>query len=249
MRRFGQNSKKHIFSGIDARVKILVALTAIALVLSYKGAGFPLFIAGICLLVTLKMRIPLRAFLVRFAEPAFIVFFLVIIKCLFTGHDTLYSIDLLGIPITAHRDGLIDGLLIASRIFGAVSILALLGFSTPFTEFMTALSWFRIPRGFIEILMFAYRAIFLLFDDAYVIYNAQKNRLGYVTIRRGLGSFGVLAGSLTLKAFDNSQNTATAMIQRGYDGTMPCSAHRPLRSAEVYVSILLIAIMGILWKL
>jgi cobalt/nickel transport system permease protein len=139
--------------------------------------------------------------------------------------------------------------LIASRIIGAVSVVALIGFSTPFAEFLAGLSWLRLPRGLIEILMFAYRYIFVLLEDATVIYNAQKNRLGYSTVRRGLSSFGVLAGCLTLKAFDNSQATTVAMVQRGYDGTMPLLKHRSFKPAEVALSAVFLIGMGFLWKL
>lgn len=139
--------------------------------------------------------------------------------------------------------------MIASRIVGAVSVIAVLGLATPFTDVIAALSWFRVPKGLIEILMFAYRYIFMLFEDAMVIYNAQKNRLGYSNIRRGLSSFGILAGSLTLKAFEHSQNTAVAMAQRGYDGNMPVLKHRPFKPSEVIVSIFLIVIMGLAWKI
>jgi len=114
---------------------------------------------------------------------------------------------------------------------------------------MAGLSWFRVPRGLVEILLFAYRSLFALFDDATVIYTAQKNRLGYSSFKRGLGSFGVLAGSLTLKAFENSQNTTTAMVQRGYDGTMPMLDHRPFKYSEVAASCLFILAAGFLWKM
>jgi cobalt/nickel transport system permease protein len=113
---------------------------------------------------------------------------------------------------------------------------------------MAALAWLRLPRGFIEIALFAWRYLFLLFDDAQVVYSAQKNRLGYVGYRRGLRSFGTLAGALVIKAFDNSQNITTAMVQRGYDGTMPLLKHKPFRVAEVLVSLLVIVVMGVMWR-
>ncbi len=151
--------------------------------------------------------------------------------------------------VSGHGDGLMEGLLIASRIAGGVSIVAVMGFATPFAETMAALSWLRMPRGLIEVMMFAYRYIFVLFEDAMVIYNAQKNRLGYSSVRRGLRSFGILSGSLVLKAFDNSQHTATAMLQRGYDGDMPMLKHKGFRLAEVAASLAFLTFMGVAWRL
>lgn len=240
---------EHLLTRVDARVKLFAALIVLIMVLSYRGFIFPSLVALSCLFLCLRMRIPFRALVLRFSEPLFIAFMLVLLKCFFSGQDALFSTSILGINIVAHKDGLREGLLIGTRIVGAVSIIAVLGFSTPFTEFMAGLSWLRVPKGFIEILMFAYRYIFVLFEDAQVIYQAQKNRLGYSTVRRGLSSFGTLAGTLTIKAFDHSQSTTIAMVQRGYDGDMPLLLHRPFKSIELAASALVLLIMGALWTM
>ncbi|MBF0329533.1 MAG: cobalt ECF transporter T component CbiQ [Nitrospirae bacterium] len=239
----------HGFLKIDARVKIVFALMLLAMVLSYKGFFFPFFVLLCAIACCLHIKIPLRAFLLRFAEPLFIVAVLLVIKLFFTGSEVLFSFNLGSIQVAGYADGLKEGLLIACRILGAVSILTLLGFSTPFTELIAALAWLRFPKGFIEVLMFAYRYIFMLFEDAMVIYNSQKNRLGYASVKQGLSSFGTLAGSLTLKAFENSQSTALAMTQRGYDGNMPMLKHKPFNLPEVVISAFLICIMGALWRI
>lgn len=239
----------HVLSGADARVKLAVAFIVLVMVLTYKGFIFPLFVVFSCLALCIVMRIPLRVFMLRFSEPVFIATVLVLIKLLFSGRDVLFSVDIAGLTITGHRDGLMDGLLLAARIAGAVSVMAVLGFSTPFTDLMAGLSWFRVPKGFTEILMFAYRYIFMLLEDAMVIYHAQKNRLGYSSVRRGMNSFGTLTGSLVLKAFEHSQNSTIAMVQRGYDGNMPVLQHKPFKSSEIAVSFFLVIVMGILWKM
>jgi cobalt/nickel transport system permease protein len=240
---------EHILTRVDARVKLVLALALLAMVLSYRSFLFPAAIAVLCLSLILTMKVPVRIIILRFSEPLVIALVLLILKFFFSGNEPLFSASVLGFNIVGHRDGLMEGLMIAGRIMAAVSIVALVGFATPFTEFMAGLSWLRMPKGFIEILMFAYRYIFVLADDAAVIYSAQKNRLGYSSIRRGLSSFGVLAGSLTLKAFDHSQNTTVAMMQRGYDGNMPLLKQKSFRLSEVAASVLLLTVMGFLWKM
>lgn len=241
--------KDHLLSQVDARVKLGVSLFVLAMVLSYKGLAFPLLILGISLCLCIRMKIPFKVFLLRFSEPVFIASVVILLKFLFSGQEAMFSVKMWGITITGHKDGLMDGLQIGSRILGAVSIVALLGFSTPFTEIMAGLSWLKIPKGLIEISLFAYRYIFVLLEDAMVIYNAQKNRLGYSNIKRGLSSFGTLTGSLTLKAFEHSQNITTAMIQRGYDGNIPMLKHKPFRFSEVAASVLLVFAMGFIWQI
>lgn len=249
MELFTEHFKKdHFLLSIDARIKLLVAIILLVMVLSYKGFAFPLLVFSLGIASGIKMKIPLKVFILRFSEPLFIALVLILIKFLFSGKEAIWSLNFAGITLTGHKDGLIEGLLIASRIAGAVSIFALLGFATPFTEFIASLSWLKIPRGFIEILIFAYRYIFVLFEDATVIYIAQKNRLGYSSIKRGLSSFGTLTGSLTLKAFEQSQSITTAMVQRGYDGNIPMLKHKTFKFSEIFVSLLFVTFMGFIWK-
>ncbi len=241
--------KNHILSNIDARVKILSALAVLIMALSYRGFLFPAVTTMLCLVLIFRMRIPVRLLLSRFGESLFIAAVVVLLKLFFSGKDTLFSVNIFGAHITGYNDGLMEGLFIANRIISAVSIVAVLCFSTPFTEIMAGLSWFRVPKGLIEIMMFAYRYIFVLFEDAQVIYLAQKNRLGYSSLRRGLSSFGALTGALTIRAFDNSQSTSIAMVQRGYDGAMPGTSHRSFRSSEVVASALFVMVMGVIWRI
>jgi cobalt/nickel transport system permease protein len=241
--------KEHLLSGIDVRVKLIVAFTLLIMILSYKGFTLPLCMTSLCLFLFIKMKIPSRIFILRFSEPLFIASVVLVLKFLFSGKDEMFSFTVAGIRIAGHKDGMVEGLMIACRIIGAVSIVAALGFSTPFIELMAGLSWFKVPKGFIEILMLAYRYIFVLLEDATVIYNAQKNRLGYSNIRRGLSSFGTLAGTLTIKAFEHSENITVAMVQRGYDGNIPIMKHKPFKPSEIIASVLFITAMGWIWMI
>jgi cobalt/nickel transport system permease protein len=236
-------------TAIDPRVKLLFSLALLLMVISGKGFLFPLTTAVLCISICLRSGIRPKAFALRFAEPVFIITMIVLLKLFFTGHSPLFTVSLFGMEISGFREGLQEGLLIAARIIGAVSVVNALACVTPFTELMAAFSWLRLPQTFIDIVLFAWRYLFLLHDDARVIYAAQKNRLGYSNYRRGLRSFGTLTGTLVIKAFDNSCTVTTAMVQRGYDGNMPMLKHKPFRRPEVAVSLSFLLCMGILWIL
>lgn len=244
------NSKKGSFLfTVDARIKLLVCLACLAMVLTYRGFVFNLFIILACLFCCFVLKIPLKAFASRFSEPLFIIFAIVCLKLFFSGNNVLFHVNVIGINIIGYKDGLREGLFIAGRISSAVSIVALMGLSTPFGEFVSAMAWFKVPRGFTEVLMFAYRYIFVLAEDAAVIYCAQKNRLGFADIRRGLKSFGCLAGSLVLKAFEKSHNITLAMLQRGYDGNLPVRECGPLKLKDVLAAALFIISMSLVRRI
>jgi len=247
-------NKDNFLSIIDARVKLIVVFALLVMVLSYKGTLFPVIIAAGCFLLCLKMKIPPRVLLLRMAQPLFFALVICLLKFFFTGKDVIFSISFPAshfslLTLTGHRDGLLEGLKIASRIIGGVSLIAAFGFSTPFTEILAGLSWLRIPKQFIEIMMFAYRYIFVFLEDGMTIYNAQKNRLGYTGVRKGMKSFGTLAGTLVIKGFDQSQKTADAMIQRGYTGDMPLLKSQPLSAAELIVAFIVVIIGGAVWMI
>ncbi|MBA4373008.1 MAG: cobalt ECF transporter T component CbiQ [Thermodesulfovibrio sp.] len=240
--------KDHLLAEVDARVKIMAAAGLLLMGLSYHGFTFPLLVVALGLVLCFIMQVPLKIFFLRFSEPLFIVVILVLIKLFSAGYEVLFSVNVAGIVLTGYREGLMEGLLLAARILGAVSIVVVLGFATPFTEFIAGLSWFRVPREFVEILLFAYRYIFVLLEEALVIYNAQKIRLGYATVLHGLRAFAVLSGTLTIRAFEHSQDTVIAMANRGYDGNIPLLKHTPFRASEVISASLFLIGMGCLWR-
>jgi len=236
----------HPVSRMDPRVKLLSALALLVMVISCQGIAFPLLVCVLGLALCLSLGTSPRILALRFSEPLFIAATVLLLKLFFSGSVPLFNFSIAGFELVGHRDGLLEGVRIASRILGGVSLLAVVGFSTPFTELMAALSWLRVPQVLIDVALFAWRYLFLLLEDAQVVYNAQKNRLGYVGYRRGLSSFGTLAGVLVIKAFDNSQSITTAMVQRGYDGDMPMSLHKPLSVAEVGCALVFVIGMGAL---
>lgn len=246
---FHQSGEHHPLAGIDARVKLLAALLVLVMVISSRGVLFPAVTAGIGLACCLGAKVRLRLLLVRFSEPLLLALVVLLLKTFFSGQDAWCSGSILGIEVVLYRDGLLEGVRIASRIMGAVAVVAAVGFATTFTELLAALGWLRVPQAIIEVALFAWRYLFVLADDAQVVYAAQKNRLGYVGVRRSFRSFGTLAGALVIKAFDASQTMTTAMVQRGYDGRIPLMRHQPFRWREVTAAVAVVAVMGVLWRI
>jgi cobalt/nickel transport system permease protein len=208
-------------AAVDPRTRLLAAGLLLALVISSRDSAFPWQVAGICLPVALIAGMQPRLLLLRMLHPLFIAAVILILKT-FLGHgESVALIQIGSFSLSGHLEGLHEGLLISSRIMGAVSVAVLLGQVMTFTETMAALAWLRVPRGLVDVSMFAWRSLFMLYDDAGVVYTAQKNRLGYCGMRRSLKSFGAMAGMLIIRAFDSSQAMTVAMSQRGYDGHLP----------------------------
>lgn len=234
---------------IDPRIRLLAAILLLTLVVSSGNSAFPWQVAGICLPVALMVGMRPKVLLLRLLHPLFIAALILTLKA-FIGEGEAFAVfHLGGYTLAAHRAGLHEGILIVSRIIGAVSVAVLLSQVMAFTETMAAMAWLRVPAGLVEVSLFAWRALFMLYDDAGVVYTAQKNRLGYCGLRRGLRSFGAMAGMLTIRAFDASHAMTTAMTQRGYDGTLPLMRRSRLSLLQLAGLALFALAATISWKL
>ena len=230
--------------GLHARVKLVVGLILLTFVIVSKGTVFPVSIALFCFAAAAWTGVPVRDYLLRFGEPVFIAAVLVFLKAFSAGNHLLYSLDIGSIHMAMTLEGLTEGLRLAGRILGAVSVLVLIGMTTPLVNLLSALSWLKVPKTFIEILVFAYRYIFVLFDDARVVYASQKNRLGYTGVLRRLRSFGALAGAVLLRSLEQSTNTTTAMVQRGYTGKVPLTDDSHVHGAQILHAVILLLLLS-----
>lgn len=246
---YQQQNERAAVTAVDPRTRMMGAGLLLALVISSKSSSFPWQVAAICLPVALIAGMQLRVLILRLLHPLFIATVILTLKTFMGAGQAVPLFQLGSFSLAGQIAGLHEGLLITSRIIGAVSVAVLLSQVMTFTETMAALAWLRVPRGLVEVAMFAWRSLFMLYDDAGVVYTAQKNRLGYCGMRRGLKSFGAMAGMLTIRAFDSSQAMTVAMSQRGYDGTLPLLRGSRLDKLQLVGLSMFAIIATAAWKL
>lgn len=108
---------------------------------------------------------------------------------------------------------------ILARFALTLGALLALAATTSFPAICQGLTALRVPRAFVVQLLFLYRYLFLLAEEAGRMRRARELRaLG----RRGLTlrSAGALAGSLFVRTLDRAERIHQAMSARGYDGTV-----------------------------
>jgi cobalt/nickel transport system permease protein len=213
--------RENALTEADARSKLVVAVFAILLVLLSGNPVFPaiLFITSVSIMFALKL--PLKNMLARFLVPLGVVAVLIALQLFMTDGTPIFTLRTLHFEITASREGLLNAAQIGTRVLGAVSMVILLGVTTPAHDVFRALLWMRAPRAWVEIAMLMYRYIFVLLETAMDMATAQKLRLGYRGTARSLQSAGTLVGAVILRSIDQSVKTSEAMFLRGYDGELP----------------------------
>ncbi|MBE3569633.1 MAG: cobalt ECF transporter T component CbiQ [Bacillales bacterium] len=102
-------------------------------------------------------------------------------------------------------------------VLSSVSCLYFLILTTPMTSIFDVLRKLKLPSLLIELITLTYRFIFVIMEESVNMYQAQSSRLGYITIRQGMKSLGLLISILFLKVFERTKQLSIAMNSRCYE--------------------------------
>ncbi len=218
---------------LDARVKMFYLAAMLALNLFAKNACVSAAFLLFSLILLSSIRTPVLAILKSMVLPLSLAFLIMIIKGLHEGEKQWFAFSIAGLDIVFKEEGLRSGLLICGKVLGGMSLVVLLAFTTTISRLTAGLAWMRTPNTVVELISFMWRYIFLMLDEASTMRNAQKARLGYVSISGVVKSLGILGGALIMRAFDRAERTHDAMRIRGYNGeTKTVFYLQPLRLKE-----------------
>ena len=225
--------RDNIATRVDPRVKFVTAIGLIISILLSTGFVWPLTVLCICMVVIFSMRIPLKIVILRMIPPMMIVAVIVLLRSFLVSGNTLFEADLGFTTIEASKEGLLEGLLIGSKVTGSVSMILLLSLTTPAYKIFLSLLWLKVPNLWVETAMMMYRFIFALLEHTANVISAQQTRLGYTNTKKSLSSVGTLTGSVLLGAIDQSQRTTEAMMLRCYTGRFVTESLGPLKKTDI----------------
>lgn len=208
-------------AGYDVRVRWALGLTAILAVAASNRIAFGLLAWTGSLIVLAAARTPLRVVVHRLIGPLSLAAVVFLARTFLTGTTPVAEVDLGFCRLTATREGLLGGTLIASRVLGALGVAAVLCRNTSIQELSATLHWARVPGVWIEIALLMHRYLHVFSDQAVRVVSAQKVRLGYSGCRQSFRSAGSLAGMVILHSLDQAEKSHEAMVARGYRGFLP----------------------------
>ncbi len=246
--------KKNYLTEMDTRVKLFFVLGTIIIILFSQHPLVPLCAFLLSLVFLLSIGVSAKIIILRLSAPLTVAIMIMFIQTLFYGTTTILKCSFLGFHLIGYKEGLWRGLLIFSKVTGAVSMLIFLSMTTPVNKLLNLARRLKIPKVWVEIALLSYRYIFVLAEEAITIRDAQKMRLGYNKLTTSLRSLGKLAGAVAIRAYDQSISTHEAMVLRGYKGEMPdltCPEKfkykDAIASGIVIVIFALLIFLNILW--
>ncbi|MEO0108323.1 MAG: cobalt ECF transporter T component CbiQ [candidate division WOR-3 bacterium] len=200
---------------LDARAKTLVTAAFLVTVVSfskYEVAGLvPLCLYPVVLLSL--SRVPLGVILRHLALAAPFAVLVGLFNPLLDRTVAVHWGEL------AVSSGWLSFLSIIIRFLLTVSVALALLAGTGFPELSAGLGRLGLPRLLVTQFLLLHRFIFIIPEEA------QRMKLAYeLRSRRTRGMpiriWGSLAGLLLLRAYDRGRRVHTAMLSRGFDGTM-----------------------------
>ena len=211
---------------LDPRVKVIATMLFLFTVISFPKyevvALVPFFLFPV-LLMTL-CEIPVRFILrkVLLVSP-----FAILIGVFNPFLDTGTVAIIAGIPISA---GSLSFLSILLKFTLTISAALLLIATTSFPGVCHALRRLGLPSLFVSQLLFLYRYIFVLMEEAMRITRARDMR-SFGTRGAGIKVFVRLIGTLFVRTVDRAERIYYAMLSRGFQGDIPS-----LRRARIAVT-------------
>ena len=228
---------------LDARVKLVVAITTIFCIVFLTHWELPLLFLAVCFALALYSQASMKIFSQRLFYPLSIIALVAVIMPFTYGSTVIGRVPLLTLPI--YGQGIYFGVLVFTRCIAAVSVLNLLILITPISKVMDSLVWFRMPSVITDTMYLMFRYIGLLSEESTRMYRAQASRCGHsgtVSYLKKIANFGNIAGALLLRAFDRSVKVGNAMASRGYSGkTLFTFEKQKLPKRDALVGALIVA--------
>lgn len=201
---------------IDARAKLVVTLAFIVAVVSfgrYELSGLvPFFFYPVALVSA--GRVPLRYLAGKLLLVAPFAVLVGLFNPLFDRQALFYLGDI-GVSggWVSFASILLRFLLTVSAALGLIAV-------TGMNALCGALAELGVPRPFVVQLMFIYRYLFVLGEEAARLDRARSLR-SFDRRAMSVAVFGSLAGHLLLRTLDRSERVYRAMLCRGFDGHVP----------------------------
>ncbi len=200
---------------LDPRIKVLTTLVFIVCVVSFGkydiSALVPFLVYPVFLVVLGDLPAAYLLRKVMFAAP-----FAVLIGIFnpLLDQEVLLQVGPLGLS-----GGWVSFISILLRFTITVGAALVLLATTGYHDVCMAIEKMGVPQVFVVQLLFLYRYLFVLVDEASRMVRARSLR-SFQGKGLGVRVFGSMAGHLLLRTMDRAQRIHLAMLCRGFDGTI-----------------------------
>jgi cobalt/nickel transport system permease protein len=221
-------NQQTVIHRLEPRAKLITTLIFIITVVSfprYTISGLMPFLIYPVIMISLA-NLPIGYLVKKIALALPFAFFIGILNPLF---DRAIVMQLGPLAISG---GWVSFLSILIRFIITVCAALMLIATTGFIGMCMALERIGVPKIFVTQLLFMYRYLFVLIDEATRMARARTLR-SFNGKGLGMKVFSYIIGHLLLRTLDRAQRIHLAMLSRGFDGEIRLARRHTIRVSEV----------------
>ncbi len=231
--------------GLDPRVKVLVTLlfsVVVAVSHNFSALTASLFLS---LFLVVAARLSARHIGKRLLlSNGLIVFLWVFLPLTYKGETSF----VLG-PLTLSGEGMIYALRITMKCNAIILAMMATLSTTPVFHLGHAMRELRVPGTIIQLFLFTYRYIHVIFQEYIRLTNAMKVR-GFVprSDMHTYRSYAYLVGVLLVRSYDRAERIHQAMLLRGFHGKYYSLTRFSIGRGDIlFFAAMLIAVLALVW--
>ena len=230
---------------LDPRMKIITAfIYAVVVALSNR---LPVLLAALTVSMVLiaLARLPMRKVLYRLLVVNGLTLFLWIFLPFTYQGEVWFTLG----PLQGTREGVSFALQITVKCNAILLALIALLATTPIVTLGHAMGQLRIPDKVVQLFLFTYRYIHVIFQEYDRLRNAMRAR-GFVprTNMHTYRSYAYLVGMLLVRSYDRAERIHKAMLCRGFQGRYHALGQFSVTRSDVaYFMIMMSVILGMVF--
>ncbi len=215
----------------DNRLKLATVFGVIVSIAFVETMTGGLLAMAVSLAFFLISRIPVRFILKKIVYPLLFLVPLLVILPLTYGSGPIMKIQ----GVTIYYNGIeLGGIIILKT--GSILMLFLTTLATsPISRTFASLRSLRLPGKLVEMILFTYRYLNVFTEDIRRMRTALTLR-GYRNMNRlrSLRTSASLAATLLIRSYEQTDRVQSAMILRGYTGTLPLEGEFSVHKGDLF---------------
>ena len=205
----------------NAKFTIGMLLLILSLINAYNYISL-LIITIMSFLIVLIAKIELKDYIHFIKIPlVFLIISIVMILLTFSKDkdSLLYSINIGSLYIGVSNESIISSTRLFFRALSCLTCIYFIMLTTPFNQLIFVFKKLHLPDIVLEISMLMYRFIFIFMEEVADIRKSQELRFGYINLKNGYNSFGLLVNMLFKRMMIRYDEMSIALDMKLYDGT------------------------------
>ena len=181
-----------------------------------------LIIALMSFVIVVIAKIELKDYLHFIKIPLTFLIISIIMILLNFSHNKeifLYSIKIGNLYVGVTNESLKSAMHLVFRALSCLTCIYFIMLTTPFYQLIFVFKKLHLPDVVLEISMLMYRFIFIFMEEVSDIRKSQELRFGYINLKNGYNSFGLLVSMLFKRMMIRYDEMSIALDMKLYDGT------------------------------